>query len=115
VTNVGTVMREARLGPGDAWRLFTPTGRATGSWTRLLTAGWMAVLLWPLGYLTSVSSRGALVVASVGTGVILAGLPIVSGGSRAGSARGRLAMWTRAARGKRRRARVWTESQTPRR
>ncbi|PYP13515.1 MAG: hypothetical protein DMD56_00355 [Gemmatimonadetes bacterium] len=79
VTNVGTVIREARLGPGDAWRLFTPTERATGSWTRLLTAGWMAVLLWPLGYLTSVSSRGALVVASVGTGVILAVLPIVSG------------------------------------
>jgi len=79
VTNAGSIMREAGIGPGDGWRLFTPGESARGSWTTLLTAGWMAVLLWPLGYLTSVRSRGALVVASVGTGVILALLPIVSG------------------------------------
>jgi hypothetical protein len=79
VTNAGTIVREARISPGDGWRVLAPGGRAWSAWTALLTAGWMAALFWPFGYLTSVRSRGAVVVAAVSAGVILVSLPIVSG------------------------------------
>ena len=79
VTNAGTIVREARISPGDGWRVLAPGGRAWSPWTALLTAGWMAALFWPFGYLTSVRSRGAVVVAAVSAGVILVSLPIVSG------------------------------------
>src|SRR5438445_1083454 len=68
-TNAGPVVREARAGPGDGWRLVTPGEREWGLRTKVLTAGWMAALLWPLGYLASVVSRAALVVAAAGAAV----------------------------------------------
>jgi hypothetical protein len=79
VTHAGPVVREVGMSPGDGWRLITPAEREWGLGTKLLTAGWMAALLWPLGYLASVQSRAALVVAAAGTGVGLLLLPIVSG------------------------------------
>ncbi len=79
VTKAGTVVRETRMSPGDGWRLFTPAEPAWGPATTLLTAVWLAALLWPLGYLASARSRAATVVAAVGAGVGLVLLPIVSG------------------------------------
>ena len=73
------VVREAGISAGDGWRLFTPGEREWGPWTTLLTAGWMAALLWPLGYLASARSRAAVVVAALSAGVTLLLLPIVSG------------------------------------
>jgi len=78
-TSAGAVVREAGISAGDGWRLFTPGEREGGPWTTLLTAGWMAGLLWPLGYLASARSRAAVVVAALSAGVTLLLLSIVSG------------------------------------
>ncbi len=76
----GEVVREVSLSPEDGWRLFAPLER---EWKERLTAalavGWMAVLLAPLGYLASVRSRSATVVAAAGAGASLLLLPVLSG------------------------------------
>jgi len=79
VTNAGAVVREARLTPGDGWRLFAPGEREWSLWAGALTAGWMAVLLAPLGYLASVRSRGAVAVVAVGASISLVLLSLWSG------------------------------------
>jgi hypothetical protein len=79
VTNADALVREARMSPGDGWRLVTPAEREWGPGATLLTAGWMAAVLWPLGYLASVQSRVVVVIAAAGAGGSLVLLPIVSG------------------------------------
>jgi len=81
VTNAGAVVREARITPGDGWRLFAPGEREWGPWAAVLTAGWMAVLLAPLGYLASVRSGRAVAVVAVGTSISLVLLSLGSGGT----------------------------------
>lgn len=78
-TKAGDVVRDASITPGDGWRLFTPSERWGERWAPWLRAGWMAVLLGPLGYLAAARSRVTAVVAAVGAGVSLVLLPIVSG------------------------------------
>jgi hypothetical protein len=78
-TKAGNLVRHEEVTPGHGWRLFTPFEHGGEPWASLLTGGWMAVLLGPLAYLTSVRSRATAVVAAVGAGVSLVLLPIVSG------------------------------------
>jgi hypothetical protein len=78
-TKAGNLVRHEEVTPGQGWRLFTPFEHGGEPWASLLTGGWMAVLLGPLAYLTSVRSRATAVVAAVGAGVSLVLLPIVSG------------------------------------
>ncbi|HVH68726.1 MAG TPA: VanZ family protein [Gemmatimonadales bacterium] len=79
VTNGGTLVREADIGPGDGWRLFAPGTREWGLRTTLFTAAWMAALVGPLGYLASVRSRAAVGVAAMSATAALCLLPIVAG------------------------------------
>ena len=81
VTNAGAVVREARITPGDGWRLFAPGEREWSPWAGALTAGWMAVLLAPLGYLASVRSGRAVAVAAAGASISLVLLSLGSGGT----------------------------------
>jgi hypothetical protein len=78
-TTTGNLVRHEAVTPGRGWRLFTPFERKGEPWASLLTAGWMAVLLWPLGYLAYLGSRTTAVVAALAAGVSLLLLPIVSG------------------------------------
>jgi len=80
-TKGGDVVRDQTISPGDGWRLFTPFEREREPWAGLLTAGWMAVLLAPLGYLASARSGAGAVVAGAFAGVGLVALPIVLGGA----------------------------------
>jgi len=80
-TRGGHVVRDETITPADGWRLFTPFEREREPWTWLLTAGWMAVLLGPLGYLASARSGATAVVAGVVAGVGLLVLPIAGGGA----------------------------------
>ena len=86
VTNAGAVVREARITPGDGWRLFAPGEREWSQWAGVLTAGWMAVLLAPLGYLASVRSGRAVAVATVGASMSLVLMSLGSGGTWLGLA-----------------------------
>lgn len=79
VASAGYVVREGRIGVGDGWRLLMPGQREWGPWVRLLTAGWMAALLGPLGYLASRRSRAGVAVAAVGATGTLVLLPVLSG------------------------------------
>jgi len=76
--NVGNVIREGRIGTGEEWRLLMPGVREWGPWAGLLTAGWMAALLGPLGYLASRRSRAAVEVAAVGAAGALMLLPLLA-------------------------------------
>ena len=78
-TKAGNLVRHEEVTPGHGWRLFTPFERGGEPWASLLTGGWMAVLLGPLGYLASVRSRATAMVAAAGAGASLLLLPIVSG------------------------------------
>jgi VanZ like family len=78
-TSAGTVVREGRIGPGDGWRLLMPGQREWGPWAGLLTAGWMAALLGPLGYLASQRWRAAVAVAAVSAAATLGLLPVLTG------------------------------------
>ena len=78
-TNTGNLVRHEEVTPGRGWRLFTPLERKGEPWASLLTAGWMAVLLGPLGYLAYLRSRTTAVVAALGAGVSLLLLPLLSG------------------------------------
>jgi VanZ like family len=78
-TNAAGVVREARVSPGDGWRLFAPGQRGWGKWAGLWTAGWMAVLLVPLGYAASRASRATALATAVGAAVYLVVLPTGSG------------------------------------
>jgi len=81
VSTAGDVVREARITPGDGWRLFAPGEREWSPWAGVLTAGWMAVLLAPLGYLASVRSGRAVAVVAVGASISLVLLSLGSGGT----------------------------------
>ena len=78
-TKTSEVVRAATVSPGDGWRLFSPFERAGQRGAPFLTAAWLAVLVAPLGYLTSLRSPATAVVAAVGAGASLLLLPIVSG------------------------------------
>jgi VanZ like family len=77
-TTVGDVVREARIGVGDGWRLFVPFERERERWAGWLAGGWMAALCWPLGYLATMRSRVIIpCAAAVGAGLVLS--PIIMG------------------------------------
>jgi len=79
VSSAGAIAREARISPGDGWRLFAPGEGEWGLWDGLLTAGWMAVLLGPLGYLASQRSRATAAIAAVGAALTVLLLPVLTG------------------------------------
>ena len=79
VSNAGAFVQEARISPGDGWRLFAPGEGEWGLWAGLLTAGWMAVLLGPLGYLASQRSRATAAIAAVGAALTVLLLPVLTG------------------------------------
>ncbi len=81
VSSAGAVVREARITPADGWRLFAPGEREWSPWAGVLTAGWMAVLLAPLGYLASVRSGRAVAVVAVGASMSLVLMSLGSGGT----------------------------------